>query len=384
MPPVTVPEPLIDKDQLNESERQLVELFESRAASSSQPDDASPISAEDEAETTGTPGSPATPPAAPGVPTTVEGQSGAPESAPSQATEPLGTDGEPIVGATPPDTSTAAPVEGEPTSDESAQSSPAFTFAGVNYTPNEVVEAVRIRDWYRGLNNPQLQAIDALLSGQYRLVPADEAAPVVPTQQTASPQATPSAPSVPPDSPVVGDGAEEWLDPQAQAAITRLQNELDAMRQQFTQTVTPIVETQQSQIVDARMQAIDQAAQQFRDDYSLPDDQVQLVSQAVVDAGIFPSLLQRNNGDASKATRAALEMMFWTTPTFRDPYMQSKTQNDLVTLSQEHQATLDRQRKQTALSGSGGSVPRSSTTPSTTTERQAAMVEAIRADMNGQ
>lgn len=366
------PQQLIDKDTLNEAERQLVEVFERRSESSK--DDGALTSAEDLSDTTGTPGSTDTSTAAPEPTPPVEGQAVGSESEPSTTTEPepepqpepqptpLGADGQPITGEG------GAPVE------EPAQSSSAFTFAGVNYGPDELTQAVQVRDWYLSLNQPQIQAIDALLSGTYRLVPANEADAA---QQSASPPVTPPASSS--SSQPVGDEAGEWLDPRAEAEINRLRTELTQIRTEFQSAVTPVVQSQQDQALQQRVSAIDAAHVAFRDDYSLNDDQMQQLGQAVVQANIFPALIARHNGDVEAATRSALDMMFWSTPQFRD----LKTQQDLTALATESTATIDKQKKMSALASSGGSVPRTNPTPRTKDERYAAMVEAIRQDQNG-
>lgn len=360
---------LIDTEQMNESERALVEAFERRSGQSPV-DETALASAEELAEPTGTPGSTADATAAPGAPTTVEGLSGAPVSEPSPSSESVD---EPVV--------TEPTVEGEATGAEPAQSTPAFTFAGVDYGPEDLAQAVQVRNWYQTLNNQQIASIDAMLSGQYRLVPAHEADPVVAPASQTQPPASATAPASSP-SPVV-DEAGEWLDPHAQAAITRLETELAQMREQFQGAVTPIIQTQAEQELQARRTVIASATETFQSEYSLTDDQMQALGQAVVQANIFPSLIQRHNNDIASATRAALDMMLWSTPTFRDPVIQQRAAADLQRLTDESAANVTKQKQMTALTSSGGSVPRREAAPSNKDDRHAAMVELIRADMNG-
>lgn len=359
---------LIDTEQMNEADRALIEAFERRSGKSPV-DEPALASAEELAESTGTPGSTADATAAPGAPTTVEGLSGAPVSEPSS--EPAAT--EPVV--------TEPPVEGEATGAEPAQSSPAFTFAGVDYGPEDLAQAVQVRNWYQTLNNQQIASIDAMLSGQYRLVPAHEADPVVAPASQTQPHTSATAPVSSP-SPVVEE-AGEWLDPHAQAAINRLETELAQMREQFQGAVTPIIQSQAEQELQARRTVIASATDTFQSEYSLTDDQMQALGQAVVNANIFPSLIQRHNGDISAATRASLDMMLWSTPTFRDPVIQQRAAADLQRLTDESQANVTKQKQMTALTSSGGSVPRREAAPSNKDDRHAAMVELIRADMNG-
>lgn len=366
----TSPDLGIDPSTLNESERQLLDIFERRATTSSA-DDGGLASAEELADTTGTPGPAVGSTAAPEPPTTVEGPSGGSETEPSVSS---------------PVSAPATPVEGEATGDEPVLPAPAFTFAGVDYSPHELAESVIARDWIAQLNNGQRQQIDAVLSGQYRLVSAHEAEPASPAASATQPPPATSPASSVATAPSLDD-AGEWLDPRAAAEITQLRAQLDSMQQQWQQqfqgTVTPLVQTQADQQLQARVQSIDTATAAFRDAYQLDEDTVKSIGDAVVQAGVLPSLFQRHNGDIETATRQAFEMMFWTTPTFRDAHLQAKTAADLASLSAQDADTVRKQQQLTALANSGGSVPRRDPVPSTKEDRHSAMVELIRADMNG-
>lgn len=372
-PPTSPPSaPLIDQSTLNDSEKALLEAFERRGTGSLSVhvDDPSLVSAED-LEETDTPGSDGSD-AATGAPTTVEGPSGAPVSAPST----------PVVES--PVTPADASVEGEEPGgiETPAPVTPAFTFAGVDYDAEQLSHAVRLQGWYNRLNNDQLQAIDALLSNQYVLVPATASvAPQTPPQQT-QPQATvPVSPS-----PTVDDGAGEWLDPRAEAEIAALRNQLTQMQQSFQQNLAPLVQTQANTQLQQNIAAIERAESAFRANYTLDDTIFKTIQDSVIQAGILPSLLPQHNGNVEAATRQAYEMMFWTTPAFREAHLGARASSDLAEAAQADQAEVDRKKKLTALSpSSGGSVPRPSTrTPQTKDDRHAGMVELIRADMNGQ
>lgn len=364
MPQISVPDSpstsLLDDATLNESERALISIFERERGGSSTDDPSTLTSAEELAEQTDTPGSTADSTAAPEPTTPVEGQVVGSESEPSESTEDL-------AGEAP------TSVEGEPVADSIP--TPAFTFAGVDYTSDHLARAVQIDAWYTQLNNPQLQAIDALLSGQYKLVPANEAVP----------EPTVTSPAIPPassDSAITQlDDAGEWLDPRAEAEITRLRNDISTLREQFTGQVTPIVQQQQSDLLSQRLAAVDSAHIAFQTDYKLSDDQARAISEAVVQAGVLPNLIDRHGGDVVKATRAAYEQAFWTTPSLRDEYVRRQAAGELATLSTQQQAETLKQQKMSALANSGGSVPRRDVQPKTSEDRHSAMVEAIRADM---
>lgn len=380
---------LLDDDQLNEHERAFIEIFQSRhtAASDSDPDDGSLTSAETEPES----GTPASTPAsaAPGA-STVEGPDGAPATEPSGSTTetppppaPDATSDAPEGGAT--------PVEGESPDGGPAQPTPAFTFAGVDYTPEQLTQAVRVHDWFSHLNDNQVRAVDALLSGQYRLVPAHEAAPTEPSPSAPPPApAAGSTPAASPASPAPAD-AGDWLDPRAQAEVNRLNQIIEQQQQQFTQlqesvkqSLTPVVQTQQSQQQQQLVTQIDAGSAVFKDKYQLDDSALDQIQQAVHASGVFPSLINRHNGNVAEAMTAALDMMFWTTPQFRDAYLQSKSAAEQAELVQQQQQDNKKKSQLTALSASGGSVPRREPVPSTREGRYDAMVAAIAADQNGQ
>lgn len=373
---------LLDDESLNEHERAFIEIFQSRhtAASDSNPDDGGLTSAETEPE----PGTPETTPvtAAPGAPT-VEGPDGAPATEPSLSqTEPIT---EPAAGEE------VTPAEGEPTGEEHAQSSPAFTFAGVDYDREQLTNAVKVHDWFSHLNDNQVRAIDALMSGQYVLRPANEAAPTPPP--SAPPPVTPPTGATPAASPPAPptEQAGDWLDPRAQAEVNRLNQLVAQQQQQYAQlqeqlqsSLTPVVRTQQDQQRQAVIAQIDAGSAAFKSKYSLDDSAVDQIQKAVEAAGVFPSLITRHNGDIAAATQSALDMMFWTTPSFRDTYLQSKSAAEQAELVQQQSADTTKKQQLTALSASGGSVPRRDPVPQDRESRFQAMVNAIATDQNGQ
>jgi superfamily II RNA helicase len=364
---------LLDDETLNESERALIEHFErTRQPVNGQEGANDGLTSAEDLQEPGTPGA-STSSAAPVESTPVEGQVDSTESDPSSpSTESTATEDESGF--------TAAPVEGEPTGGEPAQSASAFTFAGVTYQPQELQEAVMARDWIMGLNPVQRQQIDALLSGQYVLAPAHEASSTTPPSGDAVPPATTPSSSTPPDD----EG--EWLDPKAAQEIARLRSELSQIKEQFTQSLTPVVQAQQQDELRQRNEIINASVAKFQADTKLDDDTLRQLNDAVVQSGIFPSLVQRHNGDISTATRAAFEMMLWSTPQFRDKVIAQQAVATVNDLAQTQRESADKERKMSALSGSGGSVPRREVPahPQTADGRHAAMLEEIRRDMNGQ
>lgn len=364
---------LLDDASLNESERALIEAFERRSTNSVSPTDpGASASAEEEVD----PVVPATPPgpapestdpsAAPSPPTQIEGSDeGGEENAPSP-------------------TATGDASTGEGEVDQSAVASGAsdstFTFAGVEYKPEELAQGVQLRNWYQSLNPQQLQSIDALLSGQYRLVPAHEAIPAAPPIATA-PAQSPASSTAP---AITDDDAGDWLDPRAQQEINALRSELANLQQSVQQSVTPLVQSQHDAHMQQTLNLVDAATQEFTSRYNLTPEQAQPILQSVVEAQILPGLQARHGGDVKSATLAALDMMFWTTPSFREPYVQQKTAADLAALTAQQQTDKVKQQQMTALSASGGSVPRRDPKPNNKEDRHAAMVAEIAASQNGQ
>lgn len=286
---------------------------------------------------------------------------------------------EPVSAETPRDTETPAeggtPDEGEATPAEPRDSAPAFTLSGVDYTPQQVTQAIQVHDWFARLDANQVQAIDALMSGGYRLAPLNEPAP---GPQTPSPAGTAISP--PPPAPAADDEGE-WLDPRAQAAINQLRGQINDLQQNFTQSLGPVVQTQQQADYNTRFAAINTAHSSFQTKYGLTDEAMQSLEASIAEGQILPGLANRH-GSLEAGMNAALEMIFWTTPTYRDPYVQSRVTSQQAEQHTEQTATT-RKQQLTALSGSGGSVPRREPVPTTPEDRHAAMVNEIAAAMNG-
>jgi hypothetical protein len=309
--------------------------------------------------------SPETTPVAPGDEQPVEGQEpSSPESAPEVPAEaPREPEPEPE----------GEPEEGEAPPAEPAQSAPAFTLSGVDYSNEQISQAIQVHDWFARLNPNQVQAIDALMSGQYRLEPV-QAVPQTPAA-AGTPATSPSTPA-----PAAEDEGE-WLDPRAQHAINALRSQIDELKQNVNQSLTPVVQTQQQADYNARLTAINTAHSSFQSKYGLADDAMQALEAAIAEAQILPGLTNRT-GSLEAGMNTALEMMFWTTPTYRDPYVRSRNTSEQVEQAEEQAANVRKQHL-TALSGSGGSVPRREPVPSNPEDRHAAMVSEIAAAMNG-
>jgi hypothetical protein len=186
------------------------------------------------------------------------------------------------------------------------------------------------------------------------------------------------------------DEAGEYLDPRAQAEINALKQALSQQSQQlaqfqetFKQSLTPVIQTQQQSHQQQQVAQLDAGIREFNEVYKLTDEQSAQIQAAVAEAGVFPSMVTRHGGNVQSAVKAAMDMMFWTTPQFRDPYLEAKSAATAADQTQQDQSTK-RKQTLTALSASGGSVPRRDPVPSDRESRHSAMVDEIAAAQNGQ
>src|SRR5215471_627772 len=69
--------------------------------------------------------------------------------------------------------SAGEPVEGEPATQEAGSPS-TYSLGGRELTEDQIRQAVQLNDWMTGLPVEAIQAFDALLTGQYQLVPVQQ------------------------------------------------------------------------------------------------------------------------------------------------------------------------------------------------------------------
>jgi len=280
----------------------------------------------------------------------------------------------PVEGQVPPSPESvgAQPDGGVAPGGETGQSPSVYTLSGgQQLTEDQIVQALQVHNYFARLSPQQVQGIDALMSGQYRLAPAQAEQPT-PVQPAASSGQTPSQP--PSDE-------GEWLDPHAQQAINKLQAELDQLRQSTTQSITPVIQRQQDADYQDRLNVINAVSDQFQQSYELEDNQMRALEQAIVESQTLPVLSQRY-GSLANGMQAALEMYFWSTPQLRDHQLSKQQSANEATQQAQDAATL-RKQQLTALSASGGSAPRREPVPSTPEDRHAAMTQEIAQAMNG-
>jgi len=312
--------------------------------------------------------SPETDPAAPGDDQPPEGEEPpSPETAPEEPST-----------AEPPTEGEAPPEQGEAPAPGDGQPAAAFTLSGVDYSADQLAQMVPVYQYFANLTPQQVQGIDALMSGQYTLTPLQP--PVAQSQPAAG---APPAPSPPTSSPQA-EGEGDWLDPRAQREIAALRQQINDLSESFKANLTPVVQSQQQADYQNRLAAINRAHVDFQTKYGLDDAAMNALESSIAQGQILPGLAQRH-GNLEAGMNAALEMMFWTTPAYRDRYEQQRITSQQAEHATEDAATL-RKQQLTALSGSGGSAPRREPVPSTPEDRHAAMTQEIAAAMssNGQ
>jgi hypothetical protein len=215
-------------------------------------------------------------------------------------------------------------------------------------------EAQSLRDFYRwARQNPQhIQAFDAYLSGQAQIVPLGQQ---------------------PPQSPVGGQSAQAGRDSQPAAdpyedlepVVAERLREIDQIKERQLAWER---EQQQQQFVVAQ-RAVGEGQTRFQQKMGLSDDEIETLAQEAAGLGMLPHMIQQT-GDIVSAVEQTLETAYWRSPEWRSRELQRQVA--------QQQNDAKRQRKASSLSGSSGSVPRTSPEPSTAAERRDAMVAEIR------
>lgn len=274
-----------------------------------------------------------------------------------------------------PDISQGTPEGGEAPGTETGQSAPVFTLSGgQQLSEDQIVQALQVHNYFARLTPQQVQGIDALMSGQYRLAPAS--ATEQPQPQTVQPVASSSQT---PSSPPSDEG--EWLDPRAQQEVRRLQAELNQLKQGVVESLTPVINRQQDDDYQARLNTINSVSDAFQQHYALDDQTMRGLEQAIVDSQVLPQL-QHRYGSLQGGMAAALEMFMWSTPQLREAQSGKQSATQEANQQAIDAATL-RKQQLTALSASGGSAPRREPVPSTPEDRHEAMKAEIAQAMNG-
>jgi hypothetical protein len=266
-----------------------------------------------------------------------------------------------------------------------------YKIADREVSREEAEQLLALYDWAAQLPPEAADAVNNVLSGQYRLVPADQPdqAPSAASGSGPAPATfTPGvAGAVVPDTPQLNPN--EFLDPQlAQYVqqVTAQQNAVIAQQQQmlanYQEQQQQIAQTQYQQEQQRMLQQVEIGQAEFSEAH--PDftaQEIDLIATQAAALQIVPTLMARNGGNAIAATKEALETAMWATPQFREKVIQSQVDQYAQTVEQ----TSEKKRKASALAGSSGSVPRTAPAqrPMTKAEREQAMIREVAEAMNG-
>ena len=234
---------------------------------------------------------------------------------------------------------------------------------GVQVTPEVARELLGLAATLQQLTPAQTQQISAILSGQASILPPVSSTP------------TPSSPSVPlfAPSPIPDD---DWMDERARAAFTAQQTELERQR-----TIIESLSARQLTDYQSRIAAhATRAETDFASRYQLSPDEMHLVTAAAAQYNLIaPFAPPQSSPDSAwyDAATRTLEQAFWLVPSARERYLASSQQAAVDTATAQ-QAEITAKRALTgAVSAQPGSIPRTTTPPSSDTR---SMTKAQRAD----
>lgn len=237
---------------------------------------------------------------------------------------------------------------------------------------DEMQRAVQVFDWARSLTPAQSDAIDALFSGQYQLVPVggDVSSPAgAPSGGDPNSAGSPPSPSQSPSSTT----DEEWDDlPESfRTRFQEMQQRVDALSQGDMQA-------RQAQVVDQ----LSAGSNTFRDRHGISEEQVGEIQSQLARLGTMPGFVQAAGGDYSRAMEMALESVYWTDDRYRSAEIERRAAEQVEAERVRARGDADRKRKAGSLSGSSGSVSRDAKPPQTPADRRAAMTREVAEVMN--
>jgi len=266
-----------------------------------------------------------------------------------------------------------------------------YKIADREVSREEAEQLLALYDWAAQLPPEAADAVNNVLSGQYRLVPANQPEQAPPAASGSGPAPATFTPGVAgavvPETPRVDPN--DFLDPQlAQYVqqITAQQNAVIAQQQQmladYQAQQQQIAQSQYQQEHQRMLQQVEVGQNQFAELHpNFTAQEIDFIASQAAALQIVPTLMARNGGNAAAATQEALETAMWSTPAFREKAIQSQVDQYAQTVEQ----TSEKKRKASALAGSSGSVPRTAPAqrPMTKAEREQAMIREVAEAMNG-
>jgi hypothetical protein len=247
--------------------------------------------------------------------------------------------------------------------DEGTPTAPApITFRGIEITEDQMEAMVNVHNWATSLPDAQKDQINALLSGQYELVP----------RGTTPPAAAPASSGVPSPTP-----DEDYLDPAVARDIAAMNERVAAMEAQ----AATYAQAQHREMEQQRIQAIAAGQAAIRDKFSLSDAELEQLIASTTQAQIIPALAAQYPNDPLKAFTTALETTYFSNPTFQ----QREVQRRMDEASAQAEQVAAKRRKAASLAGSSAPVPREEKplTALTPDQAQLSMIEELKAAMNG-
>lgn len=228
--------------------------------------------------------------------------------------------------------------------------------------PGELEGYIQLAEWAAQLTPQQQAAINAAMENPERFLAPQYQQPQ-PTQQQA-----PVTPTVDPDMAAL---IEEYGEDHP--LVKRLQ----VIEQ--NQSVAAQQSIQQQQ--ERTLEDINKGVTSFHTRYAdLSQFELDNLQGAVAQSRMFPGFVQAHGGDIAKATEAALDYVYWQTPTFR----QRETEKQYAAMEEAKKQEATRKAKASAVSGSGGNgASRTAPPPKTNDDRWAAVSAGLSEAMNG-
>lgn len=295
-----------------------------------------------------------------------EGDTSAPVTTDAPATGDNADDAEGAGGAEEPGGDPGSTTPPETPADETEAFTP-VTYGDKTYEEADFARMAELDQWAATLTPEATQVINAVLSGTHVAVPVEtaqrfaqlEQGQQAPPVQQGQAQQDGRTPPADPNDPLAGVDLDS-IDPDVAQAIRAQQAQMADLRAQ-QQTIQQQTMAQQQQAIQEQQQQImaniDAGEAEWMQERGYTPEGTRAFMEKVANLQILPNLLVEHRGDAKAATKAALEMVAFQDPAFRQYAMEQE-------VAKPTPAQLEAQAKQTklaSLSGGGGSAPRPTT-----------------------
>lgn len=222
-------------------------------------------------------------------------------------------------------------------------------FGGQTYESAHVERALGVAAYIDSLPPTAIQAFDAVLSGDYVLVPRGQAS------APGAPAPTPAPGTDPTANPL----EEEWTDPRAAAEIARLNTQIANVNQ----NVQSLAQSENQRQQDALNQAIVDSAATFATTHSLTPAQLQRIQQSAIDMQIIPGLMRTTPGGPGAVFARALEVAAWQDTEFRELKTASQIQQQTDVDRAAHVARQAKKNRAGSVASAGGAGSKATAVP---------------------